>query len=273
MSARRPRSRNRTAPSPPTGPVPADTGTAYFDSVPGDPHAYVLTLNGVPASPYHSVDPRILGFEYLRWISHLISVAHEGNGSLRAVHVGGAACALPRHIEVMRPGSRQTVIEIDASLADWVRTHLDLPRSPAIAIRATDGAQEIHRFRQGSIDLVVRDAFAVDTTPTSLTTDDWFDVVRDVLGPQGIYVANVADGQSRTALRTEVNALRSRFAHVLALAEPTQFRRRRRGNVVVAASHRAIDAETLDRAARKDGASVRTGEGLLSHLGPADGYP
>lgn len=270
MSARRPRPRTRMAPSPPTGPIPADTGTASFDSVPGDPHAYVLTLNGVPASPYHSTDPRVLGFEYLRWISHLIAVAHAGDDSLRVVHIGGAACALPRHIDALRPGSRQTVIEIDASLADWVRAHLDLPRSPAIAIRATDGAEEIHRFRPGSIDLVVRDAFTVDATPSALTTDDWFDGVREALGPRGVYVSNVADGQARTALRTEVTALRSRFAHVLALAEPTQFRRRRRGNVVVAASHRMIDPETLERTARRDGASVRTGERLLSHLGPSD---
>ncbi|WP_198393437.1 spermidine synthase [Brevibacterium yomogidense] len=267
MSARR--SRPRTGP--PTGSVPADSGTASFDAVPGDPHAYVLTLNDVPASPYHAADPRVLGFEYLRWIAHLVSVAYADHRTLRAVHIGGAACALPRHIEAMRPGSRQTVVEIDAALAAWVRDHLDLPRSPALAIRTADGAQEIHRFRPGTIDLMVRDAFAFDTTPSALTTADWFDAACAALAPHGVYVSNVADGQDRRALRTEVDALRSRFAHVVALVEPTQFRRRRRGNIVVAAAHRALDADRLARALRKDGASVRTGEGLLSHLGPSGG--
>lgn len=269
MSARRARSGSRTSPSPPTGPVPADTGTASFDAVPGDPHAYVLTLNGVPSSPYYAHDPEVLGFEYLRWIAHLTAAALPAGRSVRAVHIGGAACALPRHLDAIRPGSRQTVVEIDAALADWVRTHLDLPRSPALAIRAADGAVEITRFRPDSIDLIVRDAFAGDTTPASLSSPAWFDAVHAALGPHGVYIANVADAADRSALRSEVDALRTRFSHVLAVAEPTQFRRRRRGNVVVAATHDPIDAHAVEAAVRGDGASVRSGAGLLSHLGPA----
>src|SRR5699024_2646131 len=81
------------------------------------------------------------------------------------------------------------------------------------------------------------------------------------------------DGRDRIALRTEVDALRSRFAHVIALAEPTQFRRRRHGNVVVAAAQRAFDTDRVSRAAGRDGAALRTGERLLAHLGPAGGRP
>src|SRR5699024_1090336 len=235
MSARRARSRSR--PSPSTGPIPADTGSASFDAVPGDPHAFVLTLNGVPSSPYHATDPRVLGFAYLRWTAHLTAAALPAGRSVRAVHIGGAACALPRHLDAMRPGSRQTVVEVDAALADWVRAHLDLPRSPALAIRTADGAEEITRFRPGSIDLIVRDAFVGDTTPAALSSSAWFDAVHSALGPTGVYIANVADRADRESLRAEVEALRRRFAHVLAVAEPTQFRRRRRGNVVVAAAH------------------------------------
>lgn len=269
MSARRARPGSRASSSPPTGSIPADTGIASFDAVPGDPHAYVLTLNGVPSSPYHANDPRVLGFEYLRWIAHLTAAALPSGRSVRAVHIGGAACALPRHLDAVRPGSRQTVIEVDAALADWVRTNLDLPRSPALAIRAADGAEEITRFRPDSIDLIVRDAFAGDTTPASLGSSAWFDAVHAALGPRGAYIANVADDADRTALRAEVEALRRRFAHVLAVAEPTQFRRRRRGNVVVAATHDPIDARAVEAAVRGDGASVRTGVELMSHLGPA----
>ncbi len=269
MSARRARGRPRGSATPPTGPVPADTGTASFDAVPGDPHAYVLTLNGVPSSPYHAGDPRILDFEYLRWIAHLTATALPAGRSVRAVHIGGAACALPRHLDAVRPGSRQTVVEIDQALAEWVRANLDLPRSPALAIRAADGAEEITRFRPDSLDLIVRDAFAGDATPGSLASPAWFDAVRTALGPHGVYIANVADDADRTALRAEVDALRTRFAHVLAVAEPTQFRRRRRGNVVVAATHDPLDARAVEVAVRGDGASVRSGVGLTSHLGPA----
>ncbi|SMY12577.1 spermidine synthase [Brevibacterium jeotgali] len=269
MSARRARSGSRAPLSPLTGPVPADTGTASFDAVPGDPHAYVLTLNGVPSSPYRSDDPRVLDFEYLRWMAHLTASALPAGRSVRAVHIGGAACALPRHLDAIRPGSRQTVVEVDAALADWVRANLDLPRSPALAIRAADGAQEITRFRPNSIDLIVRDAFAGDTTPDALSSSAWFDGVHAALGPHGAYIANVADHADRTALRSEIEGLRTRFSHVLAVVDPTQFRRRRRGNVVVAAAHDPIDARAVESLVRGDGASVRSGVELMSHLGPA----
>lgn len=264
--SRRPRRSSRSAP--PTGPFTVDTGTASFDAVPGVVDSYILTLNGVPSSPYHASDPHDLGFEYLRWIAAGIDATQPEGASVRAVHIGGAACALARFLDADRPGSRQTVVEIDAALVEWVRAHLSLPRSPALAIRAADGAQEMTRFRPDSLDLVVRDAFAGDATPAALMDPAWFDSVRSALREAGTYAANVADGSSRHALRTEVDALRARFRHVIALTEPTRFRKRRRGNVVVLATDRPPDLDALGHSARREGCEVRTGARLLSHLGP-----
>ena len=270
MSARRPRTRSRDRPPPPTGPIPVDTGTASFDAVPGTVDQYVLTVNGVPSSPYRATDPGALDFDYLRWIAAALDTTHPGGASVRAVHIGGAACALARYLDQARPGSRQTVVEIDAALVEWVRTHLDLPRAPGLAIRAADGAAEIARFRPQSLDVVVRDAFAGDTTPAALTTTEWFDSARSALKPTGAYVANVADDPRRSALRTEVDGLRTRFSRVAALVDPTRFRRRRRGNVVVVATDAEIDLDALGRAARRADCEVRTGARLLSHLGPTE---
>lgn len=270
MSARRARTRSRDRPLPPTGPIPVDHGTASFDAVPGTVDEYVLTVNGVPSSPYHATDPGALDFDYLRWIAAAVDVTQTGGASVRAVHIGGAACALARYLDHDRPGSRQTVVEIDAALADWVRTHLDLPRAPGLAIRAADGAVEIARFRPQSIDVVIRDAFAGDTTPAALTTPEWFDSARSALKPTGAYIANVADDPQRTALRAEVDGLRARFSRVAALVDPTRFRRRRRGNVVVLATDADLDLDALSRTARAVDCEVRTGARLLSHLGPSD---
>lgn len=269
MSARRSRPRRGAPSAPPTGPLDVDTGAASFDRVPGSPQDFVLTLNGVPSSPYRADDPQHLGFDYLRWMSAAIAAVHPEPATLRAVHIGGAACALPRHLEAARPGSRQTVVEVDAALVAWVRAHLDLPRSPALALRAADGAQEIARFRPDSIDAVVRDAFAGDATPAALSSTAWFDAVRAAVPDTGVYVANVADDADRTALRTEVEALRSRFRTVVAIADGTQFRRRRRGNVVVFATDAPLALPELEQAVRADRADLRFGRALLSHLGPA----
>jgi spermidine synthase len=246
--------RTRTPGTPSTGPFPIDTGTASFDPVPGDPGSFVLTVNGVPSSPYSAADPRRLDFEYMRWAVAGIDTALPGS-TLRALHVGGAACALPRRIAADRPGSRQTVVEIDAALVTWVRAHLELPRSPAVAVRAADGAAEIAAFRDDSLDLLVRDAFAGDATPAALQSPEWFSSVARVLRAEGLYASNVADRAGRSALREELRALTGHFAHVCALSG-ARLAGRPGGNVMVFASHRPLDPRELTRRARAEGCAV-----------------
>ncbi|WP_051297572.1 spermidine synthase [Brevibacterium album] len=264
MSSRR----RRSGSAPSTGPFPIDTGTASFDPVPGDPAAFVLTVNGVPSSPYAPADPGRLDFEYMRWLIAGIDsgLPVTSRPTLRALHVGGAACALPRRIAADRPGSRQTVAEVDAALATWVRAHLDLPRSPAVAIRAAEGGAELARQREDSLDLVVRDAFSGDVTPPQLQSPEWFASAARALGAHGLYCANVADTAGRAALRAEAEGLRGCFPHLAAITGGGRLAGRAHGNVVVLAAHAPLDPADIARRARAEGCAVPTVHGRRTLL-------
>lgn len=242
--ARRSSRRSRAAhvsDGPPLGEFPIDSGVASLEPDEAEAGAYTLFVNGVPSSPY-SPDPRRLGFAYLEWMAAVVDAVAPEAATLRAVHIGGAGCALARRIDADRPGSRQTVVEIDSALAEWVRTHLDIPRSPALAIRVADGAEEILRFRPESLDLCVRDAFAGDAVPEALSSPEFSSAAAAALRGTGVLLANVADGSDRTALRRELEGLSAAFPHVLGVADRGEFRRRRRANLVLAASASPLPA-------------------------------
>lgn len=236
-----------TAPS--TQVVKISTGEALLEKIDGEADTYVLHVNGVPSSSITLSDPRRLDFEYLEWMMRAIEV-QSVDGPLRVVHIGAAGCALARAVHAERPGSRQTAIDIDATLLDCARTWFDLPKSPALATRTGDGAVEVRTFRPGSLDVLVRDAFCSDTVPTGLQTPEFFAECAQALGESGLYLANVPDSGDHGVLRAELEALSPAFAHIAAASEPAILKGRRRGNVVVIASRSPLDDRGLDRALR-----------------------
>lgn len=249
--------------------VEISTGTARLEPVDGEPDSWVLHVNGVPSSSITVGDPLRLDFEYLDWMSRVIDVVFAPDRRLRAVHIGAAACALPRWIDAARPGSRQTAIDIDARLLEHVRQWFDLPRSPALALRAGDGAVELATFRSGSLDLLVRDAFDGDTTPEALTTSDFFAESARVLADDGCLLANVADRPPHSALKEELRRMAEHFPVLAVIADPGQLRGRRWGNVVVLASHAPVDEVAIGKAMRRGPAvaSVLAGRRLAEFLG------
>ena len=115
-------------------------------------------------------------------------------GPLAVTHVGGGACTLARYIAATRPGASQIVLEPDTGLTEFVRTHLPLPRRSGIRIRGVDGRTGITALADASADLLVLDAFHGGRVPESLTTAEFVDEVGRVLRPDGVLLANVADG-------------------------------------------------------------------------------
>lgn len=216
----------------PVGPVPIDTGTAEL--VPGDPGSVTLLVNGVPSSHVHLDDPARLDFEYLELMAAALAVLPPG--PLAVVHLGAAGCALARHVEATRPGSRQIGVDLDARLLTLVRQWFDLPRSPRLRLRPGDARAVLATLPGASADVVVRDAFAGDTTPAHLTTAEFLAEVRRVLRPGGLYLANCADRPPLRLARAEVATARTALGDVALAAEPGVLRGRRYGNLVVLAT-------------------------------------
>lgn len=272
---RTPRGRTRgpstTAPALPVGPVRTSAGSVELVRDPGDPNAVTLLVNGVPSSHLDLADPTWLEFEYMQHMAAVVDLLPAG--PVDAVHLGAAACALPRRIEAVRPGSRQLAVDVDGELLRLVREWFPLPRSPRLRLRTGEGRATLAGLPDASVDLVVRDAFVGDATPAHLTTVEFVAEVRRVLRPGGVYLANCADRPPLSLARAEAATVGTSF-RVGIVAEPGQLKGRRYGNLVVVATDEAgpdVGRPELARALRRlpVPATLLTGEPLRAFVAGA----
>jgi len=222
----------------PEGEVAVATGTVRLHREPGTDQVTVY-VNGVPSSSLDLADPTWLDFEYMQQMAAVIDTLPPG--PLDALHLGAAACALPRWLDAVRPGSRQLAVDIDPELVRLVREWFPLPRAPRLRLRAQDARAAVASLPDASLDVVVRDVFAHTTTPAELTTLEFVTDVARILRPGGIYIANCADRPPLALAKAEVATLRRVMGDVALLAEPGVLRGRRYGNIVLVAV-RATDA-------------------------------
>ncbi|WSM38760.1 fused MFS/spermidine synthase [Streptomyces cellulosae] len=248
-----------------------DHGTAKLMPDVDRERAWLLTVDGAPQSYVDLDEPTHLEFEYARRLGHVLDVAGEPGAPLDAVHLGGGAMTLPRYLAVTRPGSRQDVVEADAGLAALVAEVLPLPAGGGVAVHTVDARAWLEAASDSSADVVVGDVFGGSQVPAHLTTVGYVDEVARVLRGGGVYLANLADAAPFAFLRSQVATVGTRFAEVVLVAEPAVLRGRRFGNVVVAASDRAVDIPALTRAVAGDPfpARVVQGEALWRWVGEA----
>ena len=221
------------------GVYPISTGEAEL--VPDD-HAdgWLLLINGVQSSHVIVGQPRMLDFEYMRWIAAVLDShiqTHLNPEKLRITHLGGGACSLARYCADVYPNSRNTVVELDAKLAEHVRDWFDIPKSPRVKIRVGDAGTVTRSFARASRDVVIRDVCAVDKTPVELTGVDFVRTVDNSLGPGGLYILNCGDDRTLNAARAEAAALLEVFEYVSIVADSAMLKGRRRGNIILAGSH------------------------------------
>lgn len=253
------RTRSAGRPPLPEGEVPVSTGTVRVQREPGTDQVTVY-VNGVPSSSLDLADPTWLEFEYMQQMAVVIDQLPAG--PLDAVHLGAAACALPRRLDAVRPGSRQLAVDVDAELVRLVREWFALPRSPRLRLRVQDARAAVASLPDASQDVVVRDVFAGTSTPAGLMTVEFAADVARVLRTGGVYLANCADRPPLTRAKAEVATLRRVMADVAVVAEPGVLRGRRYGNVVLVAvpgrdAGPRLDSADLARALRSLPVPVR----------------
>jgi len=222
------------------GVYPISTGEAEL--VPDGYHSdgWLLLINGVQSSHVIVGQPRMLDFEYMRWIAAVLDShiqTHLNPEKLRITHLGGGACSLARYCADVYPNSRNTVVELDAKLAEYVRDWFDIPKSPRVKIRVGDAGTITRSFAPASRDVVIRDVFALDKTPAELTGVNFVRTVDNSLGPGGLYILNCGDDRALNAARAEAAALLEVFEYVSIVADSAMLKGRRRGNIILAGSH------------------------------------
>ncbi|WP_022916923.1 spermidine synthase [Ruania albidiflava] len=233
----------------PSGPISTSHATVELTTDKTDPNGVMLLIDGAESSYLDLSDPTHLVFEYMQQMMAVLEETMPPD-RVRAVHLGGAGCALPRAVAARWPRSRQIAVEWDALLARYVREWFDLPRAPLLRIRVADAREATESITAGSKDVVLRDVFVGREPPEHVRTVEFTRAVASALAEGGVYLVNTADRPPLTFARREAATVAEVFEHVLVIAEPGVLKGRRYGNVVIAAADRALPAPALDRRMR-----------------------
>ncbi|MEO6944400.1 MAG: fused MFS/spermidine synthase [Lacisediminihabitans sp.] len=214
------------------------------------PGAFTLIVDGTPQSHVNLNDPTQLFFEYVQRIGYVIDQIGMPGEPITAIHLGAGALTLPRYVEATRPGSRQQVIELETELVDLVRAHLPWSKQASIRVRHGDAREVIGRLPaglNGQVDLLIVDVFSGARTPAHVTSIEFYRMAVSLLKPDGLIVANVADGPGLAFARGQAATLLEATGNVAALAETQILKGRRFGNIVMAGSRSELPLEWMPR--------------------------
>ncbi|RIQ30056.1 spermidine synthase [Jiangella rhizosphaerae] len=224
-----------------------DSGTVELVPDRSDPGGWSILVNRVPSSYVHLGDPTRLDFEYMQWAGHVLDVAAPPGARLPAVHVGGAGCTLARYVAATRPGSPQTVFEVDALLVRIMQQAFGLRGVRGLRLKTQDGLEGLRSLPDAYSAVVIRDAFDGSQVPPHLADAGFYAETARVLRADGVYIGNIADTAQVRESRVEAATALEVFTHVAMIAEPGQLRGRRYGNVVLVASQAPLPEDALVR--------------------------
>ncbi|MDT0189252.1 spermidine synthase [Rothia terrae] len=253
---RKPKKQQTPEHGPVEGTYQIDTGVAELIEDDYTPDGWVLEINGMESSHIVLGRPRELDFEYMRWLVAVIEPyvdAHLDAEKLRITHLGGGACSMARYLADVYPKSRNTVVELDGKLADYVREWFELPKAPLVKIRVGEARAVTESFAPQSRDIIIRDVFAGYITPEPLTTLEFTQIAASSLAENGLYIINCGDNRDLQGARAEAAAIAQVFPHTCIVADPAMLKGRRRGNVIIAGSFSPLplDGEVLTAAIAK----------------------
>jgi len=229
------------------------------------PSGRLLILDRGHNSYVDLADPTHLEFRYLQAIVDVVDVENPP-GPIDVVAIGGGGFTLPRYLDTTRPGSVQTVLEIDSKLVDIGRADLGFEDEAVVVI--DDARRSLQSVEIGSLDLVVGDAFSGLSVPWHLTTVEFVAEIAARLRPDGIYTVNVIDYDEATFARSATATLDEVFGHVAVMAPPGYFHGGEGGNYVLVGSNRPLDVAAIESkiASRAGSEVVVTGDDLTRFI-------
>lgn len=232
-------------------PNPCDVETAYHcASVEVDPSnstGRVLMLNSARHSYVDLADATHLEFAYTQWIGAVADRMAPAGEPLDALHLGGGGFTMPRYLTATRPGTHNTVLEIDGELVELGRRELEVRTGPQLRALVGDARVLIGDQPDASADLVVGDAFGHLVVPWHLATREMMAEVRRVLRPGGVYAQNVIDYPPLHFIRAELATVRTEFRHVALIAPHAALAGERGANFLIVAGDEPLPLDGLRR--------------------------
>jgi len=226
--------------------VVAVHGDLIVERDPQRPSGRLLRQADMDASYIDLADARHLEFDYMRWARLIL----RSFGPRQVLHVGGAACALPRALLAEDPASRHEVFEVDDHVLQVAREHLGLRRQPGLRVRCEDGRAAIAKRPDGSAEAIVIDAFIGARVPRHLVTQE---AVADYARVVPLTLVNVVDTAGWRDARAVAAALGGAYPHVAALGPGS----RRGGNIVLFGATTQPRHRELETLAAADAAPAR----------------
>ncbi|WP_158851442.1 spermidine synthase [Saccharothrix deserti] len=231
-------------------------GTARLAPDPYRPTSWLLTVDGVLQSYVDLADPTYLRMPYATWAARVLDLHWPAGEPVSALQVGGGGFTIARYLAATRPGSPQTVYELDGPLVDLVRSHLDLDAIANLQVRVEDGESGIERTPDATADVVVMDVAQAGAVAIHLAAVEFLREIARVLRADGLYLGNMWSAADMTLPLRAVASLTEVFPHVVLLAEPGLLLGKRAGNVVLAASNRELPHQALTTWAESAGNRV-----------------
>ncbi len=211
-----------------------------------------LVLDTVRNSYVDLADPTHLEFRYLRALDDVVSTQLP-EGPLQVAHIGGGGFTYPTFLTATRPGTKNTILEIDSKLVDIGVSELGFEQSDAVVV--DDARNSLADLAPSSLDLIVGDAFSGFSVPWHLTTTEFIETIQSRLADGGIYVANIIDYPPLGFVRAELAAMQAVFDEVAVFGPPSYLQGTTGGNFVVVGSDRPIAVEDIEARIRARGGS------------------
>lgn len=194
-------------------------------------------------------DPLHLQYGYEKSYADLVAWKVKKNPKFRALIIGGGGYTFPRFLEAKYPEAQIDVVEIDAHLTQLAYNYLGL--SPQTRVRTFNGDARwtLMTFKEKEVyDFIFGDAFNDLSIPYHLTTKEFGSLLRSLLKPDGLLIANVIDHfQTGLFMPSYVRTLEEVFGRgKVALVSDSPFEQMGISTMIVAASpsgHPWKDAE------------------------------
>ncbi|MEW6664732.1 MAG: fused MFS/spermidine synthase [Thermodesulfobacteriota bacterium] len=228
-----------------------------------------LVLDHLIHSYTDLANPLHLEYEYIRLYEELLRWRVKNKPAFRALFIGGGGYTLPNFLHAKYPGARMDVVEIDPEITRIADEYLGVPRDGRIRSFNQDARWFVMNSKHaGPYDFVFGDAFNDLTVPYHLTTKEFAVLLKRLLKPDGLFMANVIDNFSKGLfLPAYLRTLEEVFGkgNVNVVTVSSDYEDMRTGTYVVLASPQPLDTEGFLRAGTENG-----GRGWTARIMPQD---
>jgi len=173
---------------PHTGTVILETETEYshLDVVDND-NKRTLYLNGMRHSQMDKDNPNEMVLKYSKYF-HLGALFSPQLDKI--LFVGGGGFSGPKNFLESYPDSLIDVVEIDSEVIHVAKTYFSLEDNSRLQIFNEDARTFLMNSSE-KYDLIILDAFATDYVPFHLLTQEYFQILKEHLEPDGVIVSNM----------------------------------------------------------------------------------